>query len=92
MTTGGPQVGHGDNELVGIYYGIVTRNLNDAAPGGRVWLKFPWLPEGDKDQLFMARLAVPMVGPGFGTYTVPEVGDQVLVVFVNGDIKQPIRI
>jgi uncharacterized protein involved in type VI secretion and phage assembly len=37
-----------------------------------------------------ARIAIPMGGNGRGTYVLPEIEDQVLVVFEHGDIDRPI--
>lgn len=90
MALGGPDPLSGDHGLRGIYYALVTRNDDPDGPGGRVKVKFPWIPEGDRDQSRWAPLAVPMAGDEFGTYWVPEVGDTVMVVFVAGDIRAPV--
>lgn len=90
--SGGPADPTGANDLGGIYYAIVTQNDDPEGPGGRVKVRYPWLPEGDRDQSFWAPIAVPMVGAEFGTYTLPEVEDAVMVVFVSGDIHQPVVI
>jgi uncharacterized protein involved in type VI secretion and phage assembly len=39
-----------------------------------------------------ARIAVPMAGPERGTYVLPEIDDQLLVVFEHGDVDRPIVI
>src|SRR5690606_32506615 len=39
-----------------------------------------------------ARLAAPMAGPDRGLFLVPEVDDEVLVAFVDGDINSPVII
>ncbi len=88
MSAGGRQHGAGDNELAGIYYGIVTRNDDPDGPGARVRVSYPWLPNGGQQDGFWAQLCVPMVGANFGVYVVPEVDDMVAVVFLNGDIRQ----
>ncbi|HKE17907.1 MAG TPA: phage baseplate assembly protein V [Kofleriaceae bacterium] len=90
--SGGPADPTGAHDLGGIYYAIVTQNDDPDGPGGRVKVRYPWLPEGDRDQSFWAPIAVPMVGAEFGTYTLPEVEDAVMVVFVSGDIHQPVVI
>ncbi len=87
---GGPADRTGSHDLGGIYYAIVTQNDDKDGPGGRVKVRYPWMPEGDRDQSYWAPLAVPMVGAEFGTYTLPEVEDTVMVMFLAGDIHQPI--
>ena len=49
-------------------------------------VKFPWLAN---DESAWARLAVPMAGAGRGFYFIPEVNDEVLVAFEQGDINRP---
>ena len=46
----------------------------------------------DEEKTFWARIAVPMGGKERGTYFLPEVDDQLLVVFEHGDINRPIVI
>jgi phage baseplate assembly protein gpV len=75
--------------LCGVYYAIVTQN-KDARKLGRVKVRLPWLPGGDRDQSSWAQVAVPMAGDEFGTFTLPEVDDTVLVVFIAGDIRYPV--
>jgi phage baseplate assembly protein gpV len=79
------------SKIRGVHTGIVVDNKDgDGNPGYRVKLKLPWLNE--QETTFWARVAVPMGGPGRGTYTLPEIDDQVLVVFEHGDIHRPIVI
>jgi uncharacterized protein involved in type VI secretion and phage assembly len=87
---GGPADRTGDHDLGGIYYAIVTQNDDKDGPGGRVKVRYPWMPEGDRDQSYWAPIAVPMIGAEFGTYTLPEVEDAVLVMFLAGDINHPV--
>jgi uncharacterized protein involved in type VI secretion and phage assembly len=89
---GGPEDRTGTHDLGGVYFAIVTQNDDPDGPGGRVKVRYPWLPEGDRDQSHWAPVAVPMVGAEFGTYTLPEVEDEVLVVFLSGDINHPVVI
>jgi phage baseplate assembly protein gpV len=91
MALGGPSAPAGDHVHCGVCYALVTQN-DDDGPGGRVKVRYPWLPEGASDQSHWAQLAVPMAGDGFGTYTIPEVGDTVLVVFLAGDVRRPVVI
>lgn len=68
---------------------IVTNN-KDPDNLGRVKVKYPW---GDEtNESYWARVAVPMSGDGYGSYFIPEVEDEVLVAFVNGDVTSPIII
>src|SRR5882672_4012158 len=79
------------SKIRGVQLAIVVDNKDGADnPGYRVKLKLPWLTE--QDTTFWARIAVPMGGPDRGTYVLPEIDDQVLVVFEHGDIGRPIVI
>jgi phage baseplate assembly protein gpV len=89
---GGPATRYGDHALGGVYYALVTQNDDPDGPGGRVKLRYPWMPEGDRDQSYWAPVCVPMIGDDFGTYTLPEVNDEVLVVFMAGDLHHPVVI
>jgi uncharacterized protein involved in type VI secretion and phage assembly len=89
---GGPGSRYGDHLLGGVYYAIVTQNDDPDGPGGRVKVRYPWMPEGDRDQSYWAPICVPMIGFEFGTYTLPDVDDEVLVMFLSGDIHHPVVI
>ena len=79
------------NKLRGVHLAIVVDNKEgDGNPGYRVKIKLPWLSADDVT--YWARIAVPMAGNKRGTYFLPEVDDQVLVVFEHGDIERPIVI
>jgi uncharacterized protein involved in type VI secretion and phage assembly len=79
------------NKLRGVHLAIVVDNKDGGGnPGYRVKVKYPWLNE--QDQTSWARIAVPMGGKERGTYFLPEVDDQVLLVFEHGDINRPIVI
>jgi uncharacterized protein involved in type VI secretion and phage assembly len=70
----------------GAYLAVVTNN-KDPEKLGRVKLKFPcW---GDDHESPWARIATPMAGKEFGLFCLPEVNDEVLVVFANGDPRFP---
>ncbi len=90
MNTGGPKRDGSDMSLCGVYYGIVTQNKDDEQNLARVKVRLPWLPGGDADQAHWARLAAPMIGGEFGTFTLPEIDDTVLVMFIAGDIRWPV--
>lgn len=79
------------SKIRGAQPAIVVDNKDGAGnPGYRVKVKLPWL--SDEESTSWARIAVPMGGPDRGTYVLPEIGDQVLVVFEHGDISRPIVI
>ena len=46
----------------------------------------PWLDRGDVDQTHWAQLLTPMEGKKFGWYTLPDIDDVVVVMFIAGDI------
>ena len=66
--------------------GIVTNN-KDPEEMGRVRVKFPSLSADDESA--WARIVSPMAGDGRGFFYIPEVDDEVLVGFENGDIHRP---
>ena len=70
----------------GMVVGIVT-NVNDPEGLARVKVKFPTI--SDDLESNWARLVTPMAGPGRGFEFIPEVNDEVLVAFENGDINKP---
>jgi uncharacterized protein involved in type VI secretion and phage assembly len=72
--------------LAGAVVGTVT-NTNDEHQSGRVKVKFPWL--GDSAESHWAPIVSVGAGPGKGLQVIPEVGDQVLVVFELGDVRRP---
>jgi len=77
------------SRIRGVHPAIVVDNKDgDGNPGYRVKVKFPWLSE--QETTFWARIAIPMAGNGRGTYVLPDIDDQVLVVFEHGDIDRPI--
>ncbi|HUH02716.1 MAG TPA: phage baseplate assembly protein V, partial [Kofleriaceae bacterium] len=79
------------DKLRGVYLAVVTANTEDGGDSKyRCKVKFPWL--GGSDDSFWARIVVPMAGAARGTYMLPEVEDQVLVVFEHGDVTKPLII
>jgi len=69
--------------------GIVT-DLDDPEGMGRVTVKFPWL---DPDlSSHWARVIGTGAGAGRGTYWLPEVNDEVLIGFEQGDMSRPVVI
>lgn len=71
--------------IYGVVPGVVTGN-EDPDSMGRVRVRFPWLSD---DESQWARLAVPLAGSGYGTFFLPEVGDEVLIAFEHGNINRP---
>ncbi len=71
---------------VGAAVAIVTDN-NDPENVGRVKLKFPWYD--DTVESWWARVAMPGAGANRGFFVLPEVNDEVLVVFEHGDMNHP---
>jgi uncharacterized protein involved in type VI secretion and phage assembly len=91
MRAGGPRIESLDNLQLGLHYGIVCQN-NDPDKLDRVKVRLPWLDGGDTDQTHWAQLLTPMEGNKFGWYTVPDVDDVVVVMFIGGDVSQPVVI
>ena len=78
--------GADDGGIRGVAVGIVTDN-EDPKDLGRVKLRFPWRDADDESH--WARIATEMAGDGYGTYFLPEIDDEVLVAFENGNVHKP---
>lgn len=65
---------------------IVT-NTEDPDKLGRVKVKYPWL--NDDTESWWARVISPGAGPEAGLFIVPEVDDEVMVIFEQGDFNRP---
>jgi len=72
--------------IYGVVIGLVTNN-QDPQNLGRVKLSFPWLIDNGESN--WARVATPMAGKDRGFYFLPEVDDEVLVAFEQGDPNYP---
>jgi len=87
-----PDLGFGNNvdaqggRMTGVATGIVSANT-DPDELGRVKLRLPW--RSDEFETDWVRIAVPMAGKQQGVYFLPDVGDEVLVAFDNGDVRYP---
>ncbi|MEG1943537.1 MAG: phage baseplate assembly protein V, partial [Angelakisella sp.] len=77
----------GDSRIYGVVRGIVAKNYDQEMPG-RVCITIP-TRDDTANELQWARLAMPSGGPDYGHYFLPEVGDQVLVIFEGGQIEKP---
>ena len=75
----------GPQKVNGVALATVINNI-DSTTEARVQVMLPWLPG------FMpwARVAMPMAGMLRGMYFMPQVGDEVLVAFNQGDVREPI--
>lgn len=72
------------------YYGVVTgRVINQLDPLalGRIQVQLPFIDSLDLSP--WARVATNLAGPLCGFYFLPNLGDEVLVAFENGDPKVP---
>jgi uncharacterized protein involved in type VI secretion and phage assembly len=72
--------------ITGVVIAVVTNN-QDPDGLGRVKVRFPWL--SDADESAWARVATLMAGNQRGSYFLPEVEDEVLVAFEQGDLRFP---
>jgi uncharacterized protein involved in type VI secretion and phage assembly len=73
-----------DKKIFGVSVATVLNNI-DCTGEARVMLLLPWLPGYTP----WARLSSPMAGMGRGMYFVPQIGDEVLVAFNHGDVREP---
>ena len=91
MRAGGPRRESLDNVQYGLQYGVVCQN-QDPENLDRIKVRFPWIDGGDVDQTHWAQLLTPMSGKQFGWYTLPDIDDVVVVMFIAGDYAQPVVI
>ena len=70
----------------GLVSAIVTNNQDDEGQA-RIKVKYPWLDDGQESS--WARLVAPGAGKDRGLIVVPEVNDEVVVGFFQGDFNQP---
>jgi uncharacterized protein involved in type VI secretion and phage assembly len=77
----------GENRMLGLYLGKVTSNYDKDLPG---MVRVSILARDyDQEKQVWARMTYPYNGSNWGEYFFPEVGDQVLVAFENGNIARP---
>jgi phage baseplate assembly protein gpV len=72
-----------DRRINGVCPALVVSNM-DLLTEGRIQVQVPWLP----GFFLWARVAVPMAGTMRGTFFIPQVGDEVLVAFAQGDVRE----
>jgi len=76
----------GSNRIYGVVTAVVTAN-DDPGEQGRVKIKMPWLA-GDYES-YWAPVVHASAGPNSGAVYIPEVDDEVLVAFENGNVGRP---
>ena len=77
----------GDNRIFGVMVGTVAKNYDKDMPG-RVCVTIP-VRDKEANELKWARVAMPSHGKKWGMYFQPEIGDQVLLAFEQGNIEKP---
>jgi phage baseplate assembly protein gpV len=78
--------GAGEPNVNGVQVGRVI-NLLDPLLLGRVQVQLPFIDALDLSP--WARVAMPAAGLASGFYWIPNLGDEVLVAFENGDVNAP---
>lgn len=86
----GSEKEHQINRIPGVVTGVVTSN-SDPEKLGRVQVKYPWLPKMSSSELSSCWARLTFVGGGAdrGIVFLPEVNDEVLLAFENGDMSSP---
>ncbi len=87
LMAGGLTVPVGRTSIPGVVIGVVTDN-DDPDKLGRVKVQYPWL--GDEAESYWARLAATGAGKDHGLVWIPEVKDEVVVSFEQGDLAYPV--
>jgi uncharacterized protein involved in type VI secretion and phage assembly len=72
--------------IPGVVVGIV-KSVDDPRGEARIQLEFRNMPEAQKSN--WAPVAVPLAGKNRGMFFMPEIEDEVLVAFENGDFDHP---
>jgi uncharacterized protein involved in type VI secretion and phage assembly len=71
-------------------YPAVVKDVADPDGQGRVRISLPWSPDGSNTGYeAWARLATLMAGSSRGTWFIPDVNDEVLVIFAAGNPAMP---
>jgi uncharacterized protein involved in type VI secretion and phage assembly len=79
----------GDERIHGAMVGVVTKNADPTGKfKGRICVNIP-TRDSEINELKWVRMAQPSSGGDYGHYFIPEIGDQVLLVFEGGNIEKP---
>lgn len=71
-------------------YPATVIDIVDPDSAGRIKVTLPWSPDGSGARYeAWARLATLFAGNDRGSWFLPEVGDEMLVVFEGGDVRRP---
>ena len=89
MTSTLPRSRSTDRRYYGVAEALVASVTDDPEGECRVKLHFPFF-DGATAESDWCRVAQPYAGNGYGVVFVPEVGDEVLVAFVHGDMRFPV--
>ena len=89
MTSTLPRSRSTDRRYYGVVEALVAKVTDDPEGECRVTLRFPFF-DGATAESDWCRVVQPYAGNGYGAVFVPEVGDEVLVAFVHGDMRFPI--
>jgi uncharacterized protein involved in type VI secretion and phage assembly len=71
-------------KVYGVAIASVISNI-DSLGEARVQIRLPWLPGYEP----FARVATMMAGMNRGSFFIPQIGDEVLVAFNHGDVREP---
>ena len=80
--------GKDDSLIAGVAVGIVT-NIEDPDKKGRVKIRYPWRDKDEQGESDWVRICSFMAGKDRGSVFIPEVDDEVLVAFEQGNINMP---
>jgi phage protein D len=82
--------GQAANKIYGVVPGLVA-DVKDPQKLGRIKVKYPWLPKVGSAEIVSdwVRLVTPSGGPERGIYFLPEINDEVLIGFEQGDPNYP---
>lgn len=87
LVSGGLSVPAARTSIPGVVIGVVTKN-DDPDKLGRVKVKYPWMD--DKAESFWVRLARPAAGTNAGFLWIPDIDEEVVVAFEQGDLAHPL--
>jgi phage protein D len=87
LVSGGLSVPAARTSIPGVVIAVVTKN-DDPDKLGRVKVKYPWMD--DKAESFWARLSRPAAGKDAGFIWIPDIDEEVVVGFEQGDLAHPL--